>query len=181
MSDERKKQMRALIRKTTGRLERAEIEIMSSQAEQKIESMVRFATADVIGGYSALADEISITGILQRWHCRKTVALPVIEGGIMVFREYTGEANLNPGPFGIREPQRGRLILPEEIELMLVPGMAFDSDGYRLGRGRGYYDKYFALPGADKIYKIGICMPHQIMEYVPHEPHDIPMDEILHI
>ena len=63
------------------------------------------------------------------------------------------------------------------IDLVIVPGVAFDRDGNRLGRGKGYYDRL--LPRIPSAYKVGICFPFQIVEEVPAEPFDIRMDEII--
>ena len=63
------------------------------------------------------------------------------------------------------------------IDLVIVPGVAFDRDGNRLGRGKGYYDRL--LPRIPSAYKVGICFPFQIIEEVPAEPFDIRMDEII--
>lgn len=63
------------------------------------------------------------------------------------------------------------------IDVAIVPGMAFDREGHRLGRGKGYYDRFLAqLP---HIYKIGICFPFQLVDKVPADVHDILMDEVI--
>jgi 5-formyltetrahydrofolate cyclo-ligase len=64
---------------------------------------------------------------------------------------------------------------------MIVPGVAFDSEGHRLGRGKGFYDSYLSSPHAARIYKIGVCFPWQLVESVLTEPHDIQMDEVITI
>ena len=65
------------------------------------------------------------------------------------------------------------------IELVVVPGMAFDKQGHRLGRGKGYYDRL--LPKLTNAYKLGVCFPYQYIEEVPTDEHDIRMDEVLTI
>jgi 5-formyltetrahydrofolate cyclo-ligase len=73
----------------------------------------------------------------------------------------------------------GPLFAPEnydEIELALIPGMAFDRAGHRLGRGKGYYDRL--LPRL-KAQLLGICFPFQLLDEVPAESHDIPVGEII--
>jgi 5-formyltetrahydrofolate cyclo-ligase len=99
----------------------------------------------------------------------------------MIFREYTGPEDLQVGEFGIAEPTRGRILRPEMIDLMVVPGVAFDRAGHRLGRGAGYYDRYLSSPHAAGVYKMGVCFPWQSVESVPTEPHDIAMDEVITI
>ena len=95
----------------------------------------------------------------------------------MELRLFTGEADLRPGAFGIMEPV-GQLVTDyDHIDLAVVPGMAFDACGHRLGRGKGYYDRL--LPRLSHCYKIGICFDFQKVPSVPTEPTDIAMDEVL--
>ncbi len=63
------------------------------------------------------------------------------------------------------------------VDLAVVPGMAFDKSGNRLGRGKGYYDRLLPLIGYK--YKIGICFPFQFLDSIPVEPTDIPVDEVI--
>lgn len=179
MTYELKKRLRAAIReagKAVGERERVRI---SKEVIRRVEDSPRFGTSNVVAAYAALPDEVSTIALLRRWSGAKRLVLPAIEGGLMVFREYTGEADLNSGAFGIREPRRGRIIPPEEIELMIVPGMAFDPVGRRLGRGKGFYDYYLSSPGAVRIHKMGVCLPHQLVDEVPHESHDVVMDDVI--
>jgi 5-formyltetrahydrofolate cyclo-ligase len=64
---------------------------------------------------------------------------------------------------------------------MIVPGMAFDPAGRRLGRGGGFYDRYLARPDAAHIYKVGLCPPEALIEEVPAEAHDIVMNRVITI
>lgn len=146
---------------------------------ESIEQLPRFEEARTVALYHALPDEISTAPMLERWSELKRLALPVIRGGEMTFREYTGPASLQQGPFGIKEPREGTLVKPEEIDLMLVPGVAFDASGHRLGRGGGFYDRYLGRPAASHIYKVGLCRPEALIPEVPTEPHDIKMDRII--
>jgi len=68
----------------------------------------------------------------------------------------------------------------DRITLAIIPGMAFDHQGNRLGRGKGYYDRL--LPQLSHAYKLGLCFPFQLLtEEIPHEPHDCRMDEVFSI
>ena len=64
-----------------------------------------------------------------------------------------------------------------DIDLAVIPGVAFDKDGNRMGRGKGYYDRL--LPKLGNTYKIGICLPFQLVEKIPTDEHDVRMDEVL--
>ena len=84
---------------------------------------------------------------------------------------------LLPGKFGVLEPTPEALeVLASEVDLVLVPGMAFDEECYRLGRGRGFYDRWLlALPGL----KIGLGFDHQLIDRVPREAHDVKLDGVI--
>ena len=86
--------------------------------------------------------------------------------------------NLECGAFGIIEPQGAEAIEPAQIDLIIVPGVAFTRSGKRCGRGKGYYDKYLSREGF-RATKIGVCYAEQLAEDIPNEPHDIVMDRVL--
>jgi 5-formyltetrahydrofolate cyclo-ligase len=95
----------------------------------------------------------------------------------MELRRYTSPADLAEGAFHIMEPAGEPFCDYERIDVVLVPGMAFDAAGRRLGRGRGYYDRFLAAH--PHVYKIGVCFPFQRVAEVPAEPHDVVMDEVV--
>ena len=107
---------------------------------------------------------------------------PRIEAGGMSFFEVQSLGDLIPARWHprIREPlfAPARLIQPEEIDLILIPGLAFTPDGQRLGRGGGFYDRYLArLPA--RATKLGVCFQCQVVESLPSEAHDQRMDAIV--
>ncbi len=180
MTGEKKKKMRTAVRqagKAVGECERVNF---SNEVIRRIEDSPRFRHANVIAAFASLPDEVCTDELLHRWNGTKKIALPSIEFGRMVFREYIGHEDLARGEYGIMAPYTSRIVPPEEIELMLVPGLAFDEKGNRLGRGKGFYDRYLAMRYALGIHKIGICMPHQIVDQVPIGPNDVSMDEVIH-
>jgi len=82
------------------------------------------------------------------------------------------------GQYGILEPVKKCRIAPEKIGLVVVPGVAFDKKGSRLGRGKGYYDRFLAsLPGS--VPRIGLAFDFQILPYLPVYPHDLSVDSII--
>lgn len=112
---------------------------------------------------------------VEKWHTRKKVLLPVVKGDILELRHYTGKECLQVGTYGIEEPTGENFISYDEIELGIIPGMSFDRQGNRLGRGKGYYDKLLPLL---HTYNIGICYQFQAREEIPAEPFDHRMDEV---
>ena len=83
------------------------------------------------------------------------------------------------GAFGINEPQRGVPVRPEEIDAIVVPGVAFTADGVRMGRGKGFYDRYLSQKGFAAL-KIGVCYREQLVDDIPAEPHDVAMDVVIY-
>lgn len=129
--------------------------------------------------YSALPDEVPTQTLLDELVAEgKTVLLPrVISDTEMELRRYTGTDDLQAGAFGILEPTGERFTDYETIEVAVVPGMAFDIQGHRLGRGKGYYDRFLTkIPHA---YKIGICHPSRLLDLVPTDDNDVLMDEVI--
>ena len=107
----------------------------------------------------------------------KRILLPVVVGDDLELRLYTGPEDLKPGAYGIEEPTGELFTDYADIDFIVVPGVAFDRNGNRLGRGKGYYDRL--LPRIPSAHKAGICFPFQLVEEVPAEPFDIRMDEII--
>lgn len=156
---------------------------LSESALRIVESMPQFASAKVVAIYSALPDELDTEQAIERWseQLSKEIVIPKVmdETTIEFFRHSNRE--LQKGAFGIAEPiisGDSAPIDPTAIDLIIIPGVAFTKGGDRLGRGKGFYDRYLANP-ALKAHKIGICYPHQIVEKMPCEPHDIKLDTII--
>jgi 5-formyltetrahydrofolate cyclo-ligase len=102
---------------------------------------------------------------------------PRCEASNLVFCHVESIAELAPGRFGIREPKGP--IFPDPPSIVLVPGLAFDFQGRRLGRGAGYYDRFLAmLPPTTR--KIGVCFSFQVLTDIPIEQHDQRVDTIVH-
>ena len=129
--------------------------------------------------YWPLPDEVDITPLTDRLVAQGyTVLLPKVTGeGTMELRRYTSRDDLVEGAFHIQEPVGESFAEYDQISVALVPGMAFDAAGHRLGRGKGYYDCFFTAH--PNIHKIGVCFPFQRVAEVPSEEHDIMMDEVV--
>lgn len=128
-----------------------------------------------IAVYSPLPGEVDPSAAIAR-HPELRWVYPKVAGHRLTF--HTGE-NLTAGSFGILEPHPDTPEVPlREIDAFLCPGLAFDQDGGRLGRGRGFYDRLLANARPDAL-KIGICFPQQLVEDTFSEPHDIRMDAVI--
>ncbi len=165
----------AHLKKTTPLAERKELSRLIMEALEQNDAFIRAQTLLL---YYSLPDEVYTHHIVEKWSKEKRILLPVVKNDTeMEIREYTGKADLKEGAFHIWEPS-GRLFTEyEQIETAVIPGMAFDEEGHRLGRGKGYYDRL--LPKLTHAYKIGVCFPFQYLDGIPHEPYDIPMDEVV--
>ena len=131
--------------------------------------------------YAALPDEMPTEGLFAALAARgKQLLLPRVAPDGLVFCAVERWADLRPGTLGVLEPPEGSSrIDPVEGDLVLVPGLAFDRDGWRLGRGRGYYDRRFP-PGAERPPLLfGLAYAFQMVAAVPHDSHDRRMDAIV--
>lgn len=155
-----------------------------------------YKNCDVILAYMALKDEPDLSLIISdALNHNKKVFLPKVctRTEQMDFYEYTKESQLNTGAYGIFEPDKdNRLFNQDEFLekqiLMLVPGRAFTTKGNRLGRGKGFYDKYLSkLEKESKNLSIeikkhltiaGVCYRPQIVSEIETEPHDYKMDTL---
>lgn len=147
----------------------------SSALLEKLEQHPRFIAAKTVLCYHSLGDEVQTHAFVEKWHTSKKILLPVVVGDILELRHYTGKDCLKVGAYGIEEPTGENFTSFDEIELGIIPGVAFDKQGNRLGRGKGYYDKLLPLL---HTYNIGICYRFQALEEIPCEPFDRKMDEV---
>lgn len=142
-----------------------------------VERLPEFRAARTVAVFAALPDEPATDEVLARWASTRRVVLPRVEGDAMRFYACRPDA-LVFGAFGILEPQGERPCPAGEIDLVVCPGVAFTADGRRLGRGRGYYDRYLGDP-AFMGFRVGVCYAHQLVDDLPVEPHDVRMDRVI--
>lgn len=148
----------------------------SRQIFSRVEQLPAFAAARTVALFCALADEPATQPAIARWLAQgRRLVVPRVEGERMEFFEYVPET-LCDGAFGISEPGAGAVCCPPaEIDLVVVPGTAFSPQGARMGRGRGYYDRYLSQREFRGV-KVGVCYAHQLVGELPVEPHDVAMD-----
>lgn len=174
-----KSEIRTWVRGLKSACTREQLDERSSEACSRILSDGLWRAAGTVLLYHALPDEVDTSSLLDNARLMgKTVLLPRVVGDELELRVYSPDT-LSPGAFGIMEPT-GEVFPPSryaEIDLAVIPGMAFDRHGARLGRGKGYYDRLMPLlPGA---YKLGLCYAFQLLDFLPTEEHDIPMNEVV--
>ena len=146
---------------------------LSSRLVRQLGNWPLWQAARMIAAFAALPGE---PDVLDPWPGDKRVALPRIAGGDLVFHWVAGRDELLPGKFGIPEPCADASLAGNEFDLILVPGLAFDLRGGRLGRGKGFYDRFLAKAHG---LRAGLCFDDQIVGDVPLEPHDLRMDFVI--
>ena len=154
-----------------------EAEKMSAADEvfEQLEKTAAFLLADRILMYHSLPDELSTHRFLDKWHGRKSFYLPRVNGVNLEILPYD-ESRLELGAFHIEEPTGNNTVPAEDIELVIVPAVAYDRSGNRLGRGKGFYDRLLATT---KATKVGVGYEFQIVDEIPAEPHDVKMDMVI--
>jgi 5-formyltetrahydrofolate cyclo-ligase len=153
----------------------SEVEIATKTIMSNIESLIHNMRG-VVGIYLPIENEIDISLMLLKYPHRK-FALPKIIDDEMCFVKYSlgHMVQDNPDYPKIKEPKSNSEVIPEAT---LVPAIAYDIKGNRLGRGKGHYDKYFAKHG-DIITKVGVSFNAKIIENLPRENHDCRMDYLV--
>lgn len=143
-----------------------------------------FQNAKTILFYASFDGEVETFEMMtQALHMGKTIALPHIIPESAIFQPvvvHNLEEDLETGPYGIPQP-RWRddcLLSAEGVDACIVPGVAFDHENFRLGRGAGYYDRFLKnlLP---RTPTVGLAFDFQIVDRLPHHPHDIPVSRVI--
>lgn len=171
-----KKELRSIIRNNKRQFTQQQLDELSFAVIEKLKNNPKFKTARQILLYHSLSDEVCTHNIINELHDKNILLPRVIDNEEMIVCKYNGTDSVSEGAFKIMEPQGKPITDYSDIDLAVIPGMAFDKNGNRLGRGKGYYDRL--LKQMPHVYKIGICFPFQIVAYVPTENTDIRMDEV---
>ena len=182
MRDE-KARLRREIAAAFQRLPAGELEARGAAIRQRLALTEEFRRAGSFLLYASLPDEIDTAPLIDELLAAgKTVYLPVCRPGraeIDIVPILSREADLVPGHFGILEPRPALAAAgPEDVDFVLVPGRAFDRRGNRLGRGRGYYDRFLARVGQQAV-RAALALDFQLVAAVPAAEHDLPVDLIV--
>lgn len=139
----------------------------------KIEGNEVFINAQIVMVYWSIKDELATHDFIARWATSKTIVLPCIENDSLLARVFTTEENMIRHPrYGIPEPI-GAIIPKETIDMVIVPGLAFDAKNNRLGYGKGFYDRFLKDMNA---YKAGVGFTFQRLHNLPVDEYDISLD-----
>lgn len=178
--------MKSTIRKEILALRREmtqdEIETASAKIVSQLMALSIVDHPQVIMCYMDFRNEVQTNALIEYLlSLDKTIVLPKVnpQTNYLDLFQFEGFKDLNLSKMGILEPADNLpRILPTDIDLILVPGVAFDLKGYRMGYGAGYYDKLLPHIRPD-CEVIGLAFDLQIVETLPVESHDQPMDSIL--
>lgn len=151
-------------------------------AEKILPLLAGYPEGACIAAYMSIRNELPTDSLIRILRIAGfKVAIPAwcAEDSCYRFSLYPALIDLIRGPMGIKEPRSPKWVAPEEISLIIVPGLAFSPDGHRLGHGGGWYDRLLAArPASSRL--VGVGYDFQILdESIPLEPHDIILDEIV--
>ena len=156
----------------------------SDIVQEKLLSSGEFKGAKTVLTYVSLPEEVNTGKIItEAMKQGKRVAVPYVEPDDLriIASEITTIDSLKKGPFGIKQPEEVHLrpIPLKEIDLVIVPAIAYDEENLRLGRGKGYYDSFLSREQMSPSKKIGLAFKFQIVKTLPKNSHDIPVDRVI--
>jgi 5-formyltetrahydrofolate cyclo-ligase len=136
-----------------------------------------FARSRIILAYHSFRQEVDLSYLLN--YTDRVWGLPRCEGKSLIWHTWKPGEDLITGAYGILEPDRALpLVEAEKVDMMLIPAVAMDRRGYRLGYGGGYYDRLLADPIWDRVVKIGVVFDFAYLDRLPVEDWDLPVDAI---
>lgn len=175
--DDRKKEIRRAIRALKREVSLEDKKERSKKILENLENNQSFRDSKTVMLYWSMDDEVYTHDFVLKWASEKKIILPCVKGDLLELRLFRGLENLIAGDgFGILEPSGDLYTDINNIDLIIVPGVAFDRKNNRMGRGRAYYDKLLIKT---KCSKVGICFDFQLLDQVPINEFDVMMDVII--
>lgn len=178
---QQKKELRAIYQAKLEQLPLTEVRRRSELICTYALALPALKKTTTVAAYASFNHEVMTDGLMAGLLAEGfRLALPVVnkKNRTMEFRRVEDLRTLTPGPFGILEPQKEPLCPPEEIGVFFIPGLAFDRQGNRLGRGAGYYDRYLATVNHPAV-RVGLAFQLQIAETLPVTATDMKIDSLL--
>ena len=163
-----KSKMRELLVQKRRMLPSAERAMFSEQVLQQLEQMHCFRDAKAVLLYYPVQNELDVLPLVKKYKREKTLLFPVSHRRGMTVHPYAGNEQMHRGKFGIPEPTTPAY--EGKIDLIVVPGVAFDAKGRRLGRGGGYYDRF--IKKQTHAVLVGVGYDFQLVDEVPTARHD---------
>lgn len=173
-----KKELRRMIREKKRAMTAEQIEAASARLAELFYETDYYKNASVIYGYLPYNQEVRTVPILERaLHDGKRVAVPKVYGDTMRFIYLDDLKKVETGYSGIPEPVEDGPVAEDENALVLMPGLAFDKNGNRMGYGGGFYDKFLAEEPNHPT--VALCYEFQMVDAIPCEDYDIPVNCVL--
>lgn len=173
-----KKVLRRQIAARKRAMTREQIESASQRLAARLVQTDAYQNALSIYGYLSFNQEIRTMPILQRAIADgKRVAVPKVFGDEMRFIWLDDLSQVAPGYYDIPEPIADGPIADDALALVLMPGLAFDPEGHRIGYGGGFYDRYLASHPEHRL--VALCYGFQLVDRLDCEAHDIPVDMVI--
>lgn len=171
-----KKEIRQQIRTQLATISPAELHERSIQACARLTQTREYSHSEIVMVFLSLPTEVDTTSlVLQAWRDRKRVLAPKVsweQRRMLPIQINSLSDDLSESPLGIREPAEGVPIPLANIDLVVVPGIGFDLQGNRLGRGRGFYDRFLAHRDFKGV-SCALALEEQIVDAVPVSEHDM--------
>lgn len=149
---------------------------MSDEVFSVLEITGVFRDASTILIYNSMADEVSTKSFIDKWKSEKNFYLPVVKDNHLVFRKLEDNTLFEKSKIGVNEPIGDDFTNLAKVDMVIVPGTAFDRSCNRLGRGKGYYDRFLTNVKAPKV---GVCFDFQLKNQIPADERDVKMDMIV--
>lgn len=160
---------------------RLELDVFSYMSKSNLilsylENMKCFKQAKTIGIYISMKQEVNTIDFINKWCNNKAICVPRVTGKSIEFFHIHSLEEVKEGTFGVLEPVSNQQVSPSEIDLLVIPMLAYDDNYHRIGYGGGYYDRYL-----QEYYgsKVGIAFSFQKIAFIDIEEHDISLDVIL--
>ena len=173
-----KKALRAMIREKKRAMTHTQINEASTKLGQLFAATEQYRQANTVYGYLPYNQEVRTVPILEKaLKDGKRVAVPKIYGDEMRFIYMTDLSQVEVSDFGISEPVADGPVGDDPTALVLMPGLAFDPQGHRIGYGGGFYDKFLANEPDHPT--VALCYEFQVLHHIETDDHDIPVDCVL--
>lgn len=173
---EEKKAFRKRVKAAVAEISAEEKIERSDKLFKEVAKMEQFVRAERVLMFWSLPDEVQTRNAILEFSKTKTIVLPITVGDDLVLSRFSSESQMNVGNFGILEPSADDTVEPSEIDFAIIPGVAFDAENNRLGRGRGFYDRILE---SIKSEKVGVCFREQFFQKIPTESFDKKMTAVV--
>ncbi|MDD4869785.1 MAG: 5-formyltetrahydrofolate cyclo-ligase [Kiritimatiellae bacterium] len=175
-----KEELRRLISEQRAKMQPEWTRESSLLAQRMLVALPEFRKALSVCCYMAVSGETETDLIIERcWKNGKKVCVPAFRKEIKAYglAEFRKDMHVVPGRFGVSEPENPEWKAVDDVDFIVVPGLAFDPQGGRVGHGGGYYDRI--LEGMKKVFKAGLAFEFQIFDRVPMLDEDVRMDAVI--